>query len=71
MSFVSSSSKEQVSPFLKLQLLMFTGLKRLETGVIENCVFFNEEGEDKVQYIMSAKWLSGCSEVGDHEIYQK
>ena len=50
---------------------MFTGLKRLETGVIENCVFFNEEGEDKVQYIMSAKWLSGCSEVGDYEIYQK
>ena len=50
---------------------MFTGLKRLETRVIENCVFFNQEGEDTVQYIMSAKWLSGCSEVGDHEIYQK
>ena len=30
----------QVTPFLKLQLLMFTGLKRLEMRVIENCVFF-------------------------------
>ena len=71
MNFVSSPSIGPSHPVLKLQLLMFTGLKRLETRVIENCVFFNQEGEDTVQYILSAKWLSGCSEVGDHEIYQK
>ena len=23
------------------------------------------------RHILSVKWLSGCSEVGDHEIYQK
>ena len=50
---------------------MFTGLKRLETRVIENCVFFNQESENAVLYILSVSWLSGCSEVGDHEIYQK
>ena len=24
-----------------------------------------------MSYILGAKWLSGSSEVGDHEIYQK
>ena len=33
--------------------------------------FFNQESESTVSYIRSVKWLSGCSEAGDHEIYQK
>ena len=33
--------------------------------------FFNQESEVTVSYILIAKWLSGCSEVGDHEIYQE
>ena len=32
---------------------------------------FNQESEGTVSYILSVKWLSDCSEVGDHEIYQK
>ena len=31
---------DQVTPFLKLRPLMFTGLKRQETRVMENCAFF-------------------------------
>ena len=39
---------------------VYGGLKRLEMRVIENCEFFK-----------SKEWghrVSGCSEVGDHEI---
>ena len=46
---------------------MFAGLKRLET----NPCFFNQESEDTVLYILNVNWLSGCSELGDHEICQK
>ena len=31
--------------------------------------FYNQESEDTVLYILSVDWLSGCSEVGDHETY--
>ena len=32
---------------------------------------FNQESEGTVLYILSIKWLIGCSQVGDHEMYQK
>ena len=58
MSF-ESTVQDQVTPFLKLRLLlMFAGLKRLEMRVIK--VFFNQESEGTVSYILSVKWLSGC-----------
>ena len=34
-------------------------------------VFLIKKSEDTVPYILSVKWLSDCSEVGDHEIYQE
>ena len=38
---------------------------------LKSRVFFNQDSEDAETYILSVKWLSGCSEVGDHEIYQE
>ena len=49
---------------------MFADLQRRETRVIKNCVFFNQESEGTVSYILSVKWLSSCSEVGGHEVCQ-
>ena len=46
-------------------------LKRLETKVIKNHVCQHQESEGTMSYILGVKWLSGCSEVGNHEIYQK
>ena len=44
--------------------------KTRNKGDLKSC-FFNQESEVTVSYILIAKWLSGCSEVGDHEIYQE
>ena len=46
-------------------------LKRLETQSIKDQVFSNQENEGTMSYILGVKCLSGCSELGDHEIYQK
>ena len=29
------------------------------------------EREGTMSYILDVRWLSGCCELGDHEIYQK
>ena len=46
-------------------------LKRLETRLIKDLVFPNQESKGTMSYILGVKWLSGSSELGDHEIYQK
>ena len=46
-------------------------LKRLETWLIKNQMFFNKKSEGTMSYILGVKWFSGCCELGDHEIYQK
>ena len=33
--------------------------------------FLNQKSENTLLDILCVKWLSGCSKVGDHEIYQK
>ena len=45
--------------------------KTRNEGDLKSRVFFNQDSEDTEPYILSVKWLSGCSEVGDHEIYQE
>ena len=53
---------------------MFTGLKRLarNKGGDLKLRFFNQESEDTVPYILlSVKWLSACSEVGEIIKYTK
>ena len=39
----------------------------------QRLLFLKNEKMSKgtLSYILGVKWLSGCSEVGDHEIYQK
>ena len=48
-------------------------LKRLETQLIKNyiSVFLIKRVRAHMSYILGVKWLSGCNEVGYHEIYQK
>ena len=45
--------------------------KTRNEGDLKLHVFFNQESEETVPYISSVKWLSDCSEVGGHEIYQE
>ena len=44
--------------------------KTRNEGDLKFC-FFNQESEDPVPYILSVKWFSGCSELGDHKICQE
>ena len=37
----------------------------------QKSVFFNQESEGTVLYILRVKWVNGCIEVEDHKIYQK
>ena len=48
-------------------------LKKTRNKGDRNLVFFfnQEESEDTMLYILSVKWLSCCSEVGDHEMCKK
>ena len=41
---------------------MFADLERLETSVVENHIFVIKRVRAQ-SYILSVKWLSGCSEI--------
>ena len=42
--------------------------KTRNKGDLKLRVFLIKKSEDTVPYILSVKWLSDCSDVGDHEI---
>ena len=66
MSFVSSIGPSH--PISEIGTSHIYRLKKTRNKGDQKCVFFNQESEDTVLYILSVKWLRGCSEVGDHEM---
>ena len=70
MSFVSSIGSSH--PISEIETSHIYRLKKTRNeGDLKLHVFFNQESEDTVLYILSVRGLSGCSKVGNHEMYQK
>ena len=67
MSFESSTGPNH--PISEITSSHVCNLKKTRNKGDQKSHFFNQESEGTVLYILSVKWLSSCSEVGDHEIY--
>ena len=69
MSFVSSIGPSH--PISEIGTSHIYRLKKTRNEGDQKLCFFNQESEGTVLYILSIKWLSGCSQVGDHGMHQK